>query len=272
MNLYVTDRINYYHKVGIAEQLSERMMAYHTLVPDLEVAYSVNLPKKIAKSMEKLIKKTIGHYAVFKNGRKTECYNLKLNDIKKVILNVSAFLKYPLINIRFLNTSYGGSHTTRKSDRKIFERRINYDDHFFVYLDKLYFGKYIPLMTIEKISPKKVKIDLINNITLEKLRKKANWMEEYLVDFRLSNPLFEKLKNYNEFLLSNSSMKKIISFLEKIIFEAIKGYAHENASRMPLLKVSIINPQKPLRNIQLTSVTQNFKYFNFDKFKSLSDS
>ena len=52
----------------------------------------------------------------------------------------------------------------------------------------------------------------------------------------------------------------------KIIFEAIKGYAHENASRMPLLKVSIINPQKPLRDIQLASVTQNFNYFNFFLF------
>ena len=55
MNLYVTDRIRYYHKIGIAEQHSERILTYRTLIPDLEYAYVIDLPKKIAKSMEKLI-------------------------------------------------------------------------------------------------------------------------------------------------------------------------------------------------------------------------
>ena len=267
MNLYVTDRIRYYHKIGIAEQHSERILTYRTLIPDLEYAYVIDLPKKIAKSMEKLIGKALGGYCVFRNRRKTECYNLKLKYIMKTILNASYALEYPLISIRFLNTSYGKSHTTWKSDRSAFERRANYDDIFFVYLDKLYFGKYIPLMTIDKISTKKVKINLINNITLEELVNKANWMKEALVDVRLSNPLFKKLRNYNDFLLSNSPMKKTITFLEKIIFEAIKDYVKEDAKRIPLLEPRMINYVRFPKKIH-PAMTLDFEHIDFSKIKN----
>ena len=48
--------------------------------------FEIGAAKKIAKSMEKLIGKALGGYCVFRNRRKTECYNLKLKYIMKTIL------------------------------------------------------------------------------------------------------------------------------------------------------------------------------------------
>ena len=58
-----------------------------------------------------------------------------------------------------------------------------------------YFKKYIPLMSIKQIDQKKAYVEIIENISLDRLGKKANWLKENLNLFRLSNPLFKNMKN-----------------------------------------------------------------------------
>ena len=269
MYFYVTEKIKHYHKVGIAEQLSERMKEYQTLIPDLECVYAVDLPEHIAKRIEKLFKKVLREYAVMRRGKLSECYNLKLKYIKEFILNSSIALGYPLVHIRYLNQSGGFSHTDRKSDRSTFKRRLNYSDKFFIYLDSLYFNKEIPLMNLKKVSPKKVEINLINKVTLEELVKKANWYKEAFEEFKFSNPLFDTLKNYNNFLINNTSMEKIITFLEKIIFNAIKEYLLKDRTRKPCIRLKILKNADYKRSTEsrlfLYGVKQNFEHIDFDQ-------
>lgn len=267
MFLYVTEKIKHYHKVGITEQLMERINEYRTLIPDLKCEYAIDLPKNIAKSIEKLFKKVLrGKFAVIRRGRFSECYNLKLEYIKEFILNSSITLSYPLIHFRYINRTYGRSNTDLRSDRGSFKRRLNYSDSFFVYLDELYFNKHIPLMNIKKISSQKVQIKLINKITLKELSKRANWLEQLLKNFKLSNPLFNSLKDIDNSLINNTSIEKIINYIEKKTFSSIVEYLNQDEKRIPKISRRCLNETSSTKNTFLRRSSYSFEHIDKNKF------
>ena len=59
MYLYVTEKIKYYYKIGIAEKLWERLGEYRTLIPDLNCSYEIDLPNNVALAIEKAFKNSL---------------------------------------------------------------------------------------------------------------------------------------------------------------------------------------------------------------------
>ena len=225
MYFYVTEKIKYFHKIGIANNLKRRFDEYRTLIPDLKAAYAIDIPDKIAKKLEKYFKGSFRRHSLRRSTKNvSECYNLKLKYIKEFILKSSIFLNYPLIGIRYINYTRGYSSTFQFSERSNFKFRLSYNDTFFIYLDHLYFNKNIPLLVIKKINKKKIQIEIINKVSKKELSEKANWSKEYMSKFSLKNTLYEYLKKYNNKLINNTSIDKLLPNLEKMIFRAIKSY------------------------------------------------
>jgi hypothetical protein len=235
MYFYVTEKIKYFHKIGIANNLKRRFDEYRTLIPDLKAAYAIDVPDKIAKKLENYFKISFKRHCLRRSTKNvSECYNLKLKYIKEFILKSSILLNYPLINIRYINYTRGYSSTFQFSERANFKFRLSYNDTFFIYLDHLYFNKNIPLLVINKINKKKIQIEIINKVSKKELSKKANWSEEYMSNFSLKNTLYEDLKEDNNKLINNISINKLLPNLEKIIFKAIKNYLESRKSPIGL--------------------------------------
>ena len=248
MYLYVTEKIKYYYKIGIAEKLWERLGEYRTLIPDLNCSYEIDLPNNVALAIEKAFKKVLARrFAVRRNNTfgynivKSECYNLKFRYIEEFILNCSVLMAYPLIHIRYISPDRDRSSTSLKSDRSSFKYPLRRNDTLFIYLDKIYFKKYIPLMSIKQIDQKKAYVEIIENISLDQLEKKANWLKENLNLFRLSNPLFKNMKNYDKSTINNISIKKIVSNLQKKIFDSIKDYLLDDQENIKVIDRRCLN-------------------------------
>ena len=58
MYLYVTEKIKYYYKIGIAEKLWERLGEYRTLIPDLNCSYEIDLPNNVISGLSEALKVT----------------------------------------------------------------------------------------------------------------------------------------------------------------------------------------------------------------------
>ena len=81
MFLYVTDKIKTYHKIGIAENVHDRLNTFKTLIPDLDLALYIPLPNR---QMGELIERTLkDHLKVFRL-KKSECYGLNIESIRKI--------------------------------------------------------------------------------------------------------------------------------------------------------------------------------------------
>ena len=247
MYLYVTEKIKYYYKIGIAEQLSERLKEYRTLIPDLNCSYEIDLPNDVALAIEKAFKKILAkRFAIRRNNHfgnivKSECYNLKFKYIEEFILNCSVQMAYPLIHIRYISPDRSRSSTDLQSDRSSFKYPLRRNDTLFIYLDKIYFKKYIPLMSIKQIDQKKAYVEIIENISLNQLEKKANWSKENLILFRLSNPLFKNMKNYDKSTINNISIEEIVSYLQKKIFDSIKDYLLDDQENITSINRRCLN-------------------------------
>tara|TARA_B100000315_G_C14312222_1_gene466916 strand:- start:88 stop:696 length:609 start_codon:yes stop_codon:yes gene_type:complete len=151
-------------------------------------------------------------------------------------------MAYPLIHIRYLSPDRGLSSTELQSDRNSFKYPLRRNDTLFIYLDKIYFKKHIPLMSIkQKIEQKKAQVEIIENISLDNLGKKANWLKEYLNVFRLSNPLFKNMKNYDKSTINNISIEKIVSNLQKKIFDSIKDYLLDDQENITSINRRCLN-------------------------------
>ena len=95
MFLYVTDKIKTYHKIGIAENVHDRLNTFKTLIPDLDLALYIPLPNR---QMGELIERTLkDHLKVFRL-KKSECYGLNIESIRKIITGYTLLMNYCVID------------------------------------------------------------------------------------------------------------------------------------------------------------------------------
>ena len=91
MFLYVTERINSYHKIGIADNVHERLNNFRTLIPDLNFSFYIPLPnRKTGELFERTLKKHLKVYRL----KKSECYGLTIESIKRVITGYTILINY----------------------------------------------------------------------------------------------------------------------------------------------------------------------------------
>ncbi len=222
MFLYVTDKIKTYHKIGIAENVHDRLNTFKTLIPDLDLALYIPLPNR---QMGELIERTLkDHLKVFRL-KKSECYGLNIESIRKIITGYTLLMNYCVIdyNINVKDHPYELSQfdETRPSWESPGEDAV-------IFLNDIYFGEKIPLLAISKVQDNKIKVKVLNQLnSLKELGKMcfkiAHVFEGYKVS--LKNPLCEYLKELdNKEIEIKEFTLPIIEYFSPIIWEALFKY------------------------------------------------
>lgn len=251
MFLYVTDKIKTYHKIGIAENVHDRLNTFKTLIPDLDLALYIPLPNR---QMGELIERTLkDHLKVFRL-KKSECYGLNIESIRKIITGYTLLMNYCVIdyNINVKDHPYELSQfdETRPSWEGTGEDAV-------IFLNDIYFGEKIPLLGISKVQNNKIKIKVINRLnSLKELGKMCfkipHVFEGYSVS--LKNPLFEYLKELDDQEIEIKEFTlPIIEHFIPIIWKALFEYL------VYLKEVHSSNNISSIENSQ-SNIIKNFPY------------
>lgn len=108
-------------KVGISEDISERLKQYNTIVPGLEAVRKIRVKKTFARKLEKAFKNYLDAFRIFD----TECYRIKSIEAVFFLTRCYSSKGLALIDYHF------------RADKSLY------------YLDSIYFGKKIPLFFVE---------------------------------------------------------------------------------------------------------------------------
>ena len=134
MYLYVTENINYYHKIGIAEDYYSRLKNYRTLIPDLDYDFHIPL---LNRKMGELFERTLkSHLRIFRL-KKSECYRVDKDSIKKTILGYTFLIQHPIIDYNINPYNYPGTFQYSNSREAFYEGSRT----SVVFLNEIYFGK-----------------------------------------------------------------------------------------------------------------------------------
>ena len=237
MYLYVTENIDYYHKIGIAEDYYARLKNYRTLIPDLVFDFHIPL---LNKKMGELFERTCkSHLRVFRLG-KSECYKIDIDSIKKSVLGYTLLIQYPVVDYNINPYDYPAEFQFSDT-REAFYEGTNTS---VVFLNEIYFGSKIPLIKLEKLKGKKIRFNVIKNITLEELADACNKIPDVFNNYKIS--LNNKLSSYLQDLHNTEheidfKSKDILNFLSKYIWKAISDYFIEAGGLIESKKIISIN-------------------------------
>ncbi len=271
MYLYVTENIDYYHKIGIADDYYSRLKNYRTIIPDLEFDFHIPL---INRKMGELFERTLkSHLRVFRLG-KSECYQIDIDSIKKTILGYTLLIQYPVLEYNINPYNYPSEFqfsNSREAFREGHKTSV-------IFLNEIYFGKKIPLIKVEKRRGQKIKFYVIKNTNLKELSNLCGKIESLFDDYNIAfnNKLFSYLEELHdtEHKIDYKS-KNIIKFLSKHIWNALSQYFTGRSDLSKNKKIISINSyskkntedfnllciKKSLRNIELN----NYRDLQFSK-------
>ena len=240
--LYVTERINNYHKIGIANDLQNRLNTFRTIVPDLNFSFYIPLPnRKCGELIESSLK---SHLMVYRY-EKSECYGLEIDSIKKVIKGYSLLLNYCIID-------YGVDPINHLYKSQFDESRPAWSnashESTVIFLNEIYFGEKIPLFQIIKTSKDRIKIKVLNKVnSIKELAKMTFKLEGVLKGYEVSlkNSLYGYLKEYdNKEIKLKQYTKNIMNYFSPIVWEALTKHIQSLKEIYSNKKIVSINKNK----------------------------
>jgi hypothetical protein len=251
MFLYVTDKIKTYHKIGIAENVHDRLNTFKTLIPDLDLNLYIPLPNR---RMGELIERTLkDHLKVFRLN-KSECYGLNIDSIRQVITGYTLLMNYCVIDYNINPKDY--PYELSQFDKS----RIPWEgsgEEAVIFLNDIYFGEKIPLIAIKRVNDNKIKVKVINRLnSLEELAKMCFKLVSVFESHKISlkNPLFEYIKEFDDKEIEVKEFTfSIIEYFSPIIWGALFKY---------LLYLKEIHSSKnisSIKNIQ-SEIIKDFPY------------
>ena len=222
MFLYVTEKINSYHKIGIAENIHERLNNFRTLIPDLNLNFYIPLPnRKIGELIERTLKKHLNVYRL----KKSECYGLTIQSIKKVITGYTLWTNYCVIDYNINPIDYPYELSQFDERRTAWETSSG---RSVIFLNEIYFGEKIPLFALEKVKNNQTKIKVIDKLnSIKELGDLCSKLESVFEDYKVSlkNPLFEYLKDQdNKEINIKENTLPIVEYFSPIIWEGLIIY------------------------------------------------
>mgnify|MGYP001216792657 FL=1 len=222
MFLYVTEKINSYHKIGIAENIHERLNNFRTLIPDLNLNFYIPLPnRKIGELIERTLKKHLNVYRL----KKSECYGLTIQSIKKVITGYTLLTNYCVIDYNINPIDYPYELSQFDERRTAWETSRG---RSVIFLNEIYFGEKIPLFALEKVKNNQTKIKVIDKLnSIKELGDLCSKLESVFEDYKVSlkNPLFEYLKDQdNKEINIKENTLPIVEYFSPIIWEGLIIY------------------------------------------------
>ena len=262
MYLYVTEKINSYHKIGIADDVYNRINNFRTLIPDINLSFYIPIPNR---QMGELIERTLkNHLAVYRFG-KSECYGLEIQSIKNVIKGYTLLMNYCVIDYN-INPIGISEQSQFDESRTPWANDACYNS--VIFLNEIYFGEKIPLFGIEKISNDKIKIEVINKInSLDELGKLCFKIPDVFEGYNVSlkNYLYEYLKEYGtkEITIKQNTCA-FIDYFSPIVWDALIKYLNF------LREINLTDKVSPINKAHST-VYENFPYGCLDGAKRNKD-
>ena len=93
MFLYVTEKINNHHKIGISNDIHSRIQQYRTLIPDLNFDIVIQVPSiSNLRLYENTIKRGLESFRIKRGFGDSECYEIQLKYIQDYILKSTLLL------------------------------------------------------------------------------------------------------------------------------------------------------------------------------------
>jgi len=251
MFLYVTERINSYHKIGIADNVYERLNNFRTLIPDLNFSFYIPLPnRKTGELFERTLKKHLKVYRL----KKSECYGLTIESIKRVITGYTILINYCVIDYNINPIDYPYELSQFDDSRVAWEtsRKTSV-----IFLNEIYFGEKIPLFAIQKNDENgKIKIKAIDKLnSIEELGDLCSKLDSVFERYKVSlkNPLFEYLKdNDNNEINIKEYTLPIIEYFSPIVWKGLVKYLNNLKEINEMNNVKSINKN--------SSIYQNFPF------------
>jgi len=253
MFLYVTDKINTYHKIGIAENVHDRLNNFRTLIPNLNFNFYIPLPdRRSGELIERTLKEHLRVYRL----KKSECYGLNIQSIRKVITGYTLLMNYCVIDYNINPINYFYELSQFDESRPAWRVDVP-SECSVIFLNEIYFGEKIPLFALKKVKNNQIKIKAIDKLnSFEELGGLCNKLVEVFKDYKVSlkNPLFEYLKyqdskeiNIKEYTLP------IVEYFSPIIWEALWHHLISLKEMYSSDKVSSINKAN-------SNIYKNFPY------------
>ena len=219
MYLYVTEKIKNYHKVGISTDIHKRYDQYLTLVPDLKLRCYIKL---LNKAQADIIENTIKRDLIDERIKKSECYKTEFSNISNLLIKCSILLNYIYFDYRLFHQEF---NIDSKGLFMHSMRGSKWNNTAILFLNDIYFGKKIPLITVDRISKNKLKINLFKKKnSLNILRERINYNKYFLKNKTISlhNIFYESLKEFDNSVIDiNNTPYGIKSFFSNIIKEKL---------------------------------------------------
>ena len=224
MFLYVTEKINNHHKIGISNDIHSRIQQYRTLIPDLNFDIVIQVPSiSNLRLYENTIKRGLESFRIKRGFGDSECYEIQLKYIQDYILKSTLLLNFICLDFHlFLHNDYPkyGQYGNKA-------RGVGYPFHkgVTIFLNEIYFGKKIPLFNLERLSKNRIRFNLIRKLkNYEELQEITNYYADFLKvkNIGLNNYLSKYLENFDKKIIKISNKPRaIIYHLMPILFEAL---------------------------------------------------